>query len=234
MTTSLRVSVLEDSLELQHLISEALSMVGYEVRAYGRAQDFERDRENFDPNICIVDLGLPDRDGLGLLQNLSVGGGTAVLVISGRSTLADKIAGFELGADDYLAKPFEMPELVARVRALSRRAQFSPKEESSVYKIGSVTVDFARFTLTDKNGTEERLSASEVAILTVFVNNPNRLITRDKLRDELNDRGDPHSFDRAIDVRVSRLRAKLKDSPKDPKVIKTVYGAGYILISEDA
>ena len=231
MTAEIRVSVLEDSLELQRLISDALTEAGHSVRAYSRAQDFERDFARFDPDICIIDLGLPDRDGLGLLQKISTKGETAVLVISGRSSLSDKIAGFELGADDYLAKPFEVPELVMRVRALSRRRKTTATPAQSVHRIGTVTVDFSQFVLIDDSGNETRLSASEVAILSVFVNNPNRLITRKMLRDELQDRSDDHSFDRAIDVRVSRLRAKLNDSPKNPKIIKTVYGAGYILIA---
>ncbi|MCW1952454.1 MAG: response regulator transcription factor [Octadecabacter sp.] len=232
MTHPTHVSILEDSLELQHLLVDVLRDVGYEVRAYGRAQDFERDLNQFQPKVCIIDLGLPDKDGLGLLQKISTDRETAILVISGRSSLTDKIAGFELGADDYLAKPFEMPELVARVKALLRRSEPTSAPSQNTHSVGNVTVDLARFTLIDSAGREDRLSASEVAILTVFLNNPNRLITRDKLRDELQDRSDQHSFDRAIDVRVSRLRSKLKDSPKNPKVIKTVYGAGYILISE--
>lgn len=233
MTDRIPISILEDTLELQRLIGDALSAVGYEVRAYGRAGDFERDLDSFKPKVCIIDLGLPDQDGLGLLQKLSVSSDTAILVISGRSSLTDKIAGFELGADDYLAKPFEMPELIARVRALLRRSKprAAPKAES-IHKVAGITVDLSRFLLTDRDGREDRLSASEVAILTVFLKNPNRLITRDQLRDELQDRSDEASFDRAIDVRVSRLRSKLKDSPKDPKIIKTVYGAGYILISD--
>lgn len=231
--SSIRISILEDTLELQRLIGDALTGVGYEVRTYGRAQDFERDLDGFQPKVCIIDLGLPDQDGLGLLQKVSMGRDTAILVISGRSSLTDKIAGFELGADDYLAKPFEMPELVARVRALLRRSKPAATPQiKTLHRVADMTVDLSRFTLTDAEGREERLSASEVAILTVFLNNPNRLITRDKLREELQDRSDEHSFDRAIDVRVSRLRSKLRDTPKDPKIIKTVYGAGYILISD--
>ncbi|WP_296420579.1 response regulator transcription factor [Pseudooctadecabacter sp.] len=228
-----RISILEDTLELQRLIGDALTGVGYDVRTYGRAQDFERDLDEFQPKVCIIDLGLPDQDGLGLLQKVSVGRDTAILVISGRSSLTDKIAGFELGADDYLAKPFEMPELVVRVRALLRRSRTaSAPQAKTLHRVADMTVDLSRFTLTDAAGREERLSASEVAILTVFLTNPNRLITREKLREELQDRSDEHSFDRAIDVRVSRLRSKLRDTPKDPKIIKTVYGAGYILISD--
>ena len=233
MTHRTHVSILEDSLELQHLLVDVLRGVGYNVRAFGRAQDFERDLDQFQPRICIIDLGLPDKDGLGLIQKISTERETAILVISGRSSLTDKIAGFELGADDYLAKPFEMPELVVRVKALLRRSEPPSGPSQNTHSVGDVTVDLARFTLTDSTGRNVRLSTSEVAILTVFLNNPNRLITRDKLREELQDRSDQQSFDRAIDVRVSRLRSKLKDSPKDPKIIKTVYGAGYILISED-
>ncbi len=233
MTKAARIAVLEDTLELQTLIANALRDAGYDVRAYGRAQDFERDIEGFDPTVCVLDLGLPDRDGLGVLRKTSARHGAAILVISGRAGLNDKIAGFELGADDYLAKPFEMPELVARVGALTRRSKPLPEQVKSVHTIGDLTVDLSRFTLSDKTGQVERLSASEVAILTIFLSNPNRLITREKLREDLQDNADRHSFDRAIDVRVSRLRSKLRDSPKNPKIIKTVYGAGYILISEN-
>lgn len=232
MTDPIRVSILEDSLDLQRLLADVLTGVGYQVRAYGRAQEFEQDFDQFQPKVSIIDLGLPDKDGLGLLQKMSVERETAILVISGRSSLNDKIAGLELGADDYLAKPFEMPELLARIKALLRRSGPAPMKRQSTHIIGDVTIDLSRFTLTDKTGNEERLSASEVAILTVFLDNPNRLVTRDKLREELQDRSDQFSFDRAIDVRVSRLRSKLKDSPKTPKIIKTVYGAGYILISK--
>ena len=233
MKDPIHVSILEDSLELQRLIVDALTAAGFAVRSYGRALDFERDLDSFQPRVCIIDLGLPDQDGLGLLQNLSRNRDTAILIVSGRASLTDKIAGFELGADDYLAKPFEMPELIARVRALLRRSKpIAEEPDAAVHKVGGLTVDLARFMLVDGAGNEERLSASEVAILTVFLNNPNRLITRDKLRDELQDRSDDQSFDRAIDVRVSRLRSKLKDSSKNPKIIKTVYGAGYILISD--
>ncbi|SMX30896.1 response regulator transcription factor [Octadecabacter ascidiaceicola] len=232
MTDPIRVSVLEDSIELQRLLVDVLSGVGYDVRAYGRARDFEEDFDKFQPKVCVIDLGLPDKDGLGLLNKISLERDTAVLVVSGRSSLTDKIAGLELGADDYLAKPFEMPELVARIKALLRRSNTPAPKRQSIHTVGNVTVDLSRFTLADSTGKEERLSASEVAILTVFLDNPNRLVTRDKLREELQDRSDQQSFDRAIDVRVSRLRSKLKDSPKTPKIIKTVYGAGYILISE--
>ena len=233
MTSDYRISILEDSLELQDLLSQSLTSAGYQVRTYGRANDFESELDSWKPDVSIIDLGLPDRDGLGILQSLSTSHSTAILVISGRSNITDKIVGLELGADDYLAKPFETSELIARVRALLRRFKTTAKPETkSVYHLAGLTIDTSKFLITDTDGKQERLSASEVEMLNVFLKNPNRLVTRDKLRDELGDKSDDLSFDRAIDVRVSRLRSKLKDAPKNPKIIKTVYGAGYILISD--
>jgi DNA-binding response OmpR family regulator len=233
MTSDYRISILEDSLELQDLLSQSLTSAGYQVRTYGRANDFESELDSWKPDVSIIDLGLPDRDGLGILQSLSTSHSTAILVISGRSNITDKIVGLELGADDYLAKPFETSELIARVRALLRRFKTTAKPETkSVYHLAGLTIDTSKFLITDPDGKQERLSASEVEMLNVFLKNPNRLVTRDKLRDELGDKSDDLSFDRAIDVRVSRLRSKLKDAPKNPKIIKTVYGAGYILISD--
>ena len=233
MTSQHRISILEDSQDLQDLLGQALSNAGYAVRAYGRAAEFEADLNKWQPDVCVVDLGLPDRDGLGMLQTLAANHATAILVISGRSNITDKIVGLELGADDYLAKPFETSELIARVRALLRRFKSAPKtEEKSVYHLSGLTIDTSKFLIIDQDGNQDRLSASEVDMLNVFLKNPNRLVTRDKLRDELGDKSDDLSFDRAIDVRVSRLRSKLKDAPKNPKIIKTVYGAGYILISD--
>ncbi|KAG1648152.1 Transcriptional regulatory protein BasR [Nymphon striatum] len=121
-----------------------------------RARDFEDDFENFKPKVCVIDLGLPDKDGLGLLHKISLERDTAVLVVSGRSSLTDKIAGLELGADDYLAKPFEMPELVARIKALLRRSNTPAPKRQSIHTVGNVTVDLSRFTLADSTGKEER------------------------------------------------------------------------------
>ncbi len=231
---SARISLVEDTDDLRKMLSQTLSDAGYNVRHYRRAQDFERDLDEWNPDLSIVDLGLPDKDGMGLLSDISTKKDTAILVISGRSSITDKIAGLELGADDYLTKPFEVSELLARVRALLRRAgpKTDEKSETTTYKFCGWTLDLDQFMLIDKDGEHTRLSASEAALMRVFLKRSNRLITRDQLREELGDRSDEFSFDRAIDVRVSRLRAKLRDSTKEPKIIKTIYGAGYILISD--
>ncbi len=233
MMSATRISILEDSTEIRKLLKEALLAEGFEVKAYGLAQQFEGDVKAWNPDVCIVDLGLPDKDGLAILSHLANNFDTAIMVVSGRSTLSDKVAGLELGADDYITKPFEVTELVARIRALIRRKNVvGTSGDKNVFQFSGWTADLSKFLLTSERGKEQRLSASEVALLEIFLRRANRLITRDQIREELGDRGDEFSFDRAIDVRVSRLRTKLKDSPKNSKIIQTIYGAGYILISD--
>lgn len=228
-----RIAIVEDSHEILQLLSTALTEAGFQIDTYARAADFERALPKFELDLCIVDLGLPDKDGLSLLNLISTTSNAAILVISGRSGLQDKIVGLELGADDYLAKPFEIREVVARVRALIRRRVFTPTPKvESTFHFSGWTADFAKFMLTDSAGNTQRLSASEATLLQIFLSRPDRLITRAQLQTELDDRSDSLSFDRAIDVRVSRLRAKLKDSSKNPEIIKTIYGAGYIFVSD--
>jgi DNA-binding response OmpR family regulator len=226
------VAIIDDNPDIRQMLSGALTDAGFTTQSFARAADFERSLATKTPEVCVVDLGLPDKDGLSIVAALA-NSATATLVISGRSTLQDKIVGLELGADDYLAKPFEIREVIARVRALLRRkSPNTAQNEAEKLTFSGWTIDFAQFNLTDAQGNITSVSASEAMLLRIFLTRPNRLITRDQLRDELNEKSDAESFDRAIDVRLSRLRAKLKDSTKDPKIIKTIYGAGYILISD--
>jgi len=228
-----RVSILEDSIDVQQVIEAALLEAGYQVKSYGLAQNFEKDLNDWKPELCILDLGLPDKDGLSMLSQITSKYDTAVLVVSGRSSLSDRIVGLELGADDYLTKPFEVSELVARVRALLRRKQSKKVDaHDKVYSFAGWTIDISKFVLSDSHGETVQVSASEAALLEVFLNRPNRLVTRDYIREQLGDRSDELSFDRAIDVRVSRLRNKLRDPSKESRIIKTVYGAGYILVAD--
>lgn len=235
MTQPVRISILEDSMQLQELLTESLTEEGFVTKCYSLANEFERDLLNWKPSVSIVDLGLPDKDGLTTLSKIGDKNDTAILVISGRTSLSDKIASFELGADDYLAKPFEMPELIVRVRALLRRKQTTLPERqlSDTTRLPGWTVHPSQFLIVHDDGHEESLSSSEMALLNVFLKRPNHVVTRDQLREELDSRVDELSFDRAIDVRISRLRSKLRDKSKDPNIIKTIYGAGYILINNE-
>ena len=233
MNRTQHIAIIEDSPEVLRLLSTALKAEGYQLHTFSRAADFEVALGALDLDLCIVDLGLPDKDGLSLLTRIPEASAAAILVISGRSSLQDRIVGLELGADDYLAKPFEISEVVARVRALLRRGAALPTPDvETIQTFSGWTVDFAQFLLTDDAGQTQRLSASEASLLRVFLAQANRLITREQLQTSLDDKSDSLSFDRAIDVRISRLRSKLRDKTKNPKIIKTIYGAGYIFISD--
>jgi len=226
------ITVLDDTREIRDLLSQTLEKEGFATRTYARAADFERDMRSLKPEVCIIDLGLPDRDGLTVVNTLASNSGAAVLIISGRSNTQDKIVGLELGADDYITKPFEVAEVVARVKALLRRKR--PTEDASLGKVirfNGWTADLEQHLLTSDTGKVERLSFAEGQVLRVFLSKPNRLITRDQILDELSN-GESDNFDRTIDVRISRLRAKLHDDPNNPKIIKTIYGAGYIFIAQ--
>ncbi len=234
MTSQDHIAIVEDSVEVLKLLSDALVAAGYAVSTYGRAIEFEASLAVGVPSLCIIDLGLPDKDGLGLVSHLANETDASILVVSGRGALDDRIVGLELGADDYLAKPFEVSEVVARVRALMRRRAPAPAsvEAKSEHIFAGWTANLTEFTLTHKDGVSKRLSASEAALLAVFISHANQLITREQIQIALDDRSDSLSFDRAIDVRISRLRSKLDDTTRNPKIIKTIYGAGYIFISD--
>ncbi|PIB24075.1 DNA-binding response regulator [Amylibacter kogurei] len=224
------ITILDDSPEIREMLSTALQDAGYDTKSFGRSGDFERAIRTLSPDVCLVDLGLPDKDGLALVNRLALESGAAVIIISGRNLVQDKIIGLELGADDYITKPFETAEVVARVRALLRRnTQKTVETASQVVRFSGWTADFEQYRLTDENGKTQDLSHAESKVLRIFLDAPNRLITRDQIFTAL-DQTAGENFDRAIDVRVSRLRTKLRDDPQNPQIIKTIYGAGYIFI----
>ena len=219
------VAILDDDPAIRATLSEALGRAGFDVVAHGRADAFERAVRAAMPDLCLVDLGLPDRDGLAVVSRLALEGGSAIIIISGRGQVQDRITGLELGADDYVVKPFAPEEVVARVRARLRKT--APARGSRASFAGW-TADFDRFTLTGPDG-EQAISRAEGAVLRLFVERPRRLVTRDEMQEALGG-GAREAFDRAMDVRISRLRARLGEDPKDPRLIKTIYGAGYIFL----
>lgn len=225
------ITILDDSREIRELIATALETEGYQTISYPTGADFERGLRTIEPDVCIIDLGLPDREGLTLVNAVARTSRAAVLIISGRSNTQDKIAGLELGADDYITKPFEVIEVVARVKALLRRSKQTPQRMEELFKFSGWSADLNQHLLISPAGETLRLSFAEAQVLRIFLNSPNRLITRERILEQLGD-DQSDNFDRAIDVRVSRLRSKLQDDPTDPKIIKTIYGAGYIFIAD--
>lgn len=223
------VAVVEDDHAVRGLLTHALDTAGFRTQAFGRAGEFEAAMARIKPDVCLVDLGLPDQDGLALVWRIARESGAAIIIISGRTQVQDRIAGLELGADDYITKPFDPAEVVTRVRVLLRRRERDATETDKVCFSGW-TVDFQTLVLTDGAESSTTLSQAEAQILRIFLRNPNRILSRSQLQTLLGQDG-YDGFDRAMDVRISRLRAKLRDDPKSPTLIKTIYGAGYIFVA---
>jgi len=226
------VTILDDSHEIREILSVALQNAGFQTKCFARATEFEHAIKTMSPHVCIVDLGLPDKDGLSLVNKLALESGAAIIIISGRAQVQDKVVGLELGADDYITKPFEAAEVVARIRALLRRSKVeTSKPANQIIKFSGWVADFDQHILTSPKGDIQSLSFAEAQVLQLFLSAPNRLISRDHMLEKLGGTASDN-FERAMDVRVSRLRTKLQDDPQNPKIIKTIYGAGYIFIGD--
>lgn len=231
MTKGPLITILDDEPQIRLMLADALETAGFRTASFGRATEFEAALKKITPDICLVDLGLPDKDGLALVHRLATDQGAAIIIISGRNQVQDKITGLELGADDYIIKPFDPAEVVARARALLRRGKPTSGQKTQVADFGNWIADFNQYLLTPKGDTPVPLSQAEGEVLRLFLEAPNRLISRAFMQETLGGEASD-SFDRAMDVRVSRLRTKLRDDPKNPKLIKTIYGAGYIFLGE--
>ncbi|MBT9386663.1 response regulator transcription factor [Pseudooceanicola sp. CBS1P-1] len=230
MTTRPLVTILDDEPAVRAMLSAALEEAGFRTRGFGRATEFEAALQTMSPDICLVDLSLPDRDGLSLVHRLALEKGATVIIISGRAQVQDRVTGLELGADDYIIKPFDPTEVVARVRARLRRDR-PAHEAAQTASFNGWTAHFDRFTLEDSEGRETAFSHAEGEVLRLFLERPNRLVSRALMQEVLGGAAG-ESFDRAMDVRISRLRTKLREDPKNPRLIKTIYGAGYIFLGD--
>lgn len=225
------VAIIDDEPQIRTVLSAALDDAGFRTASFGRATEFEAALGQMAPDVCLVDLGLPDRDGLALVHRLALESGAAIIIISGRAQVQDRITGLDLGADDYVIKPFEPAEVVARIRALLRRGRGEGERGPRRARFSGWIADLDGYALEDGRGNRVALSQAEAEVLRLFLASPRRLITRAQMLDKLGgSAGD--SFDRAMDVRISRLRGKLGEDPRNPTLIKTIYGAGYIFLGD--
>jgi two-component system, OmpR family, response regulator len=225
VTSSRRlVFLVEDDPEVAQLITSTLEPYNFHVEHLTRGAELLARVKRSPPAACIIDLGLPDVDGLQLVRSLQ-DSGIALLVVTGRGNVADRIVGLELGADDYLVKPFEPRELVARLNSVLRRLSKAP-DSNAVATFAGWRFDVDALALTAPGGQQVRLSHAEAQLLELFVRSPNRVLTRDHLLAACGTA--EQAFDRSIDVRISRLRQKLEDDPQAPRFIRTVYGSGYL------
>jgi len=224
------VTILDDEPEIRLMLAEALEEAGFRTLGFSRATEFEAALHSTAPDVCLVDLGLPDKDGLALVHRLALESGAAIIIISGRAQVQDRVTGLELGADDYIIKPFDPAEVVARVRARLRKNR-SAEKSSAKARFNGWTANFDSYTLVDEEGRETPFSHAEGEVLRLFLESPKRLVSRARMQEALGG-GAGESFDRAMDVRISRLRTKLREDPKNPRLIKTIYGAGYIFLGD--
>jgi len=226
------VSILDDEPEIRTLLSDVLQEAGFDTQSFGRASAFEAALAKRTPDVCLVDLSLPDTDGLTLVHRLALEQGAVVIIISGRAQVQDRVTGLELGADDYISKPFDPAEVVARIRARLRSTRPTTRA-SNTAQFKNWTAHFDRYMLEDSEGLETPFSHAEGEVLRLFLDAPKRLISRAQMQTSLGGAAS-ESFDRAMDVRISRLRTKLREDPKNPRLIKTIYGAGYIFLGDVA
>ena len=228
-----RVLIVDDDKKLRELLTEYLEEFGFQVstRSDGRRILSAIKTEN--PNIIILDIMLPHKDGFEILREIQTAFSVPVIMLTARGEDADRIVGLELGTDDYLSKPFNPRELLARIRAVLRRSAApidgeTMRDESHLVEAGGLILDKAKRIV--MMGREEvALSSTEYEILKVLMEHPNRTLSRDQLMSMARGR-DFMAFDRSIDVHISKLRSKVELNPRSPKRIKTVWGAGYIFV----
>jgi two-component system OmpR family response regulator len=231
MTTHDHILVVDDDAEIRDLLSEYLQKNGYRVTAVADGKGMQAALENKRADIVVLDLMLPGDDGLALCRNLRARSDVPIIMLTARGEETDRIVGLELGADDYLSKPFNPRELLARVKSVLRRSRALPgnlkPEEASSIRFAAWTFDTATRNLISPDGVVVPLSGTEFKLLRVFLSHPNRILSRDQLIDLMMSR-DATPFDRAIDIQVSRLRHRLGEDAREPSIIKTVRGQGYV------
>ena len=222
-----RVLIVDDDEKLTALLAEYLAGFGIEVRPAAHPDEGLRALRAAPPDLVILDVMLPDTDGFALCRRVREASRVPIIMLTARGDLTDRVVGLELGADDYLAKPFEPRELVARIQAVLRRGAHRSSTER--LRAGRLEVDWearaARL-----NGADLALTTAEFDLLGLLVRHRGRVLSRERIMDET--RGvDWEAFDRSVDVLVSRVRQKLGDDPKRPAFIRTVRGAGYTFIA---
>ena len=221
------ILVVDDDPKLRDLLAQYLGREGLRVRTANDGNAMDRVIAESQPDLVVLDLMLPGEDGLSIARRLRSGTDIPVIILSARGDEVDRIVGLEVGADDYLAKPFSPRELLARIRAVLRRQRVpAVPDETTTVSFGDFALDLAAQRLL-RHGHEVELTAGDFALLEVLVTHPNRVMSRDQLVDRI--KGYERSpYDRSIDVRVTRLRRKIEADPANPAFIRTVWGRGYM------
>jgi two-component system OmpR family response regulator len=235
MTTPEHILIVDDDADIRSLLGDYLRKNGYRTTAVAEGKGMLAALDNGRVDLIVLDLMLPGDDGLVLCRNLRARSDIPVLMLTARGEDMDRILGLEMGADDYLPKPFNPRELLARIKSILRRAKALPGNmetgETARVAFAGWELDMISRQLVSPEGVVVPLSGSEFRLLQIFLNHPNRVLNRDQLMDMMRGR-ETDPFQRSIDVQVSRLRYRLADDAKEPTIIKTVRGEGYILAAQ--
>ena len=229
------ILVIDDHSEIRDLLKRFLEQHGMRVSCARDGKEMKRllDEREFD--LLVLDLMMPGEDGLTLCRELRVKSRLPIIMLTAMGEETDRIIGLEMGADDYLAKPFNPRELLARIKAVMRRTQAEiqpvPETLTRDLRFDRWLLDINRRELVDEEGVGMSLSTAEFDLLKVFLERPQRVLSRDQLLDLARGR-EAVAFDRAIDTLVSRLRRKLERDPKNPELIKTIWGGGYLFAAD--
>jgi two-component system, OmpR family, response regulator len=228
------IMVVDDEASTRDMVGDYLRMHGFRPTLCDGGASLREAFAKEEPDLIVLDLNMPEEDGLSIVRDLKARSTVPVIMLTATASAIDRVVGLELGADDYIAKPCELRELVARIRSVLRRVQgpqAAAAEETQgknkVVKFGTKWLDLDARVLRDDDGVEHPLTASEFNLLKAFAEHPKRVLTRERLLDLANAR-DPDAFDRAIDIRITRIRRKIEPDPAHPSVIRTVRGAGYV------
>lgn len=237
MATRKKILIIDDDAELRRLLSAYLSRNGYEALLLPDTRQADAYLERYQPHIVVLDLMMPGEDGLALCRRLRARGETIpIIMLTARDETIDRVVGLELGADDYVGKPFDPRELLARIEAVLRRhgAQLAaaPVADAEVFSFGGFEFDRGARQLR-RNGEALPLTSGEFALLNVFIKHANKPLKRERLL-EMTKGGDTEAFDRAVDVQVFRLRRLIEQDPAQPRIIQTVRGVGYVFVPGEA
>ena len=226
--------IVEDDRQVRETVADYLEAQGYEVEQAEDGAAMRKVLAGHVPDLVLLDVKLPGEDGLALARWLRERHEVAIIMVTAAGEVIDRVVGLEVGADDYIGKPFDLRELLARIKSVLRRAS-KPAAASPSRRVpfGPCILDLDRHQLIGRDGEEVALTGMEFDLLRAFAEHPNRVLSRDQLLTLTRNR-EWEPFDRSIDIRIARLRRKIEADPDKPRTIKTVRGSGYIFIPRDA
>jgi DNA-binding response OmpR family regulator len=233
MSVSPHIFVVDDEPAARDMVGDYLKLHGFKVTLCNGGASLRQCLAKDKPDLIVLDLNMPEEDGLSIVRDLKKSTNVPVIMLTATASPIDRVVGLELGADDYLAKPAELRELVARIRSVIRRASQAAAAAGPAgaarekIRFGTKWLDIEARVLQDDEGVDHPLTTSEFNLLKAFVDHPRRVLSRERLLDLANAR-DPDAFDRAIDVRITRIRRKVEPDPNHPRIIRTIRGAGYV------